>query len=54
MSDEETYRELVKITLNHRGWDDFLMYDNSSPRLKQLTWLRRMGLMETYKMYKRS
>ncbi len=48
MDKEETYRNLVKITLTRRGWDDFIMYDDSSLRSKQLTWLRRMGLMETY------
>ena len=48
MDKEETYRNLVKITLNRRGWDDFIMYDDNSSRSKQLTWLRRMGLIETW------
>ena len=49
MSDEETYRELVRTTIDHKIYFlDYMKYTEADEDRKRLVWLRLMGLIDTW------
>jgi len=49
MTDEETYRELVRITIRHKIYFlDYMRYGEANKQSKRLMWLRLMGLIDTW------
>lgn len=46
---EETYRELVRITIEHKIYFlDYIKYSDADKNKKRLIWLRLMGLIDTW------
>lgn len=49
MTDEETYRELVRTTCEHQEhFANYVMNHSAEKCRKRLIWLRLMGLIETW------
>jgi len=49
MRDEETYRELVKVTSEHQiHFANYVMKHSVEKHKKRLIWLRLMGLIDTW------
>lgn len=49
MTDEETYRELVRTTVSYKIYFlDHMKYSDAKKDSKRLVWLRLMGLIETW------